>query len=165
MAAVFLRIGLQLGLKVGGQLVEASIRGLGEIGGALGGLSGGGGSFGAGVRTSGLRELQRDLGGARSDFGKDLTAALKDAAEPIRASAASTAAQWGSKTASGYAVSVRGTRAYVRQRRRKTTGQHPEFGALQMREALLPAVASQEGEVFRRVERAVDDVLRRHKLL
>jgi len=64
-------------------------------------------------------------------------------------------------TASGYRVSVSGRGVFVRQSRRKTTGLRPDFGALQLREALEPALERNESQVFREVERAIDRTIDR----
>jgi hypothetical protein len=44
----------------------------------------------------------------------------------------------------------------VEQRRRKTTGQHPEFGSLQMRRALLPAMREEEPQVLEALENMLE---------
>ncbi len=55
-----------------------------------------------------------------------------------------------------YGISVRRTGVVaVEQRRRRTTGKHPEFGALQMKDALVPALEHNEG----RIVKAMDEVL------
>ena len=47
---------------------------------------------------------------------------------------------------------------FVEQSLRKTTGHHPEYGALQMRQALIPALVSKSDEVEREMKKAADDL-------
>lgn len=61
-------------------------------------------------------------------------------------------------TASGFRTVVRSRGVAVEQSIRRTTGRHPEFGALQMRRALLPALDEEQGAVERAFERAIDRV-------
>lgn len=68
------------------------------------------------------------------------------------------------------ADSARGFRTYVRagahvdveQSNRKTTGEHPEYGALQMSKALVPARDEKIDEVGLLVEGRVGGLLSRH---
>ena len=46
----------------------------------------------------------------------------------------------------------------VEQRLRRTTGAHPQFGSLQMNEALAPALEENTDEVVQRFEQALDDI-------
>ena len=48
----------------------------------------------------------------------------------------------------------------VGQALRKTTGDRPQFGALQMKKALLPALYAHEQELERDLERALDQISR-----
>ena len=64
-------------------------------------------------------------------------------------------------SAAGYRVYVRQRGVSVEQSLRKTTGEHPEFGTLQMEKALLPALYCNEDEVVRRLEDALDKVAAR----
>lgn len=42
---------------------------------------------------------------------------------------------------------------------RRTTGAHPQFGSLQMQEALMPALDENADQIERRFDDAVDDIL------
>jgi hypothetical protein len=114
------------------------------------------------VRVTGLKETRRALNRVDKDSAKELRKALKDAAEPVRAAAASLFAPVSPRSAAGYRVAVRARGVAVEQRLGRTTGQHPEFGARQMREALLPALLSKEGDVVDGVERALDMLVARN---
>lgn len=48
----------------------------------------------------------------------------------------------------------------VEQSIRKTTGKHPEYGSLQMRRALLPALMANQVEMERELERTLDRISR-----
>lgn len=100
------------------------------------------------VRVEGLRELLRATDQAGKETKKLVRGELRKAAEPVRAEAARLFAPIDGKSASRYGISVRkvGT-VSVEQRLRRTTGQHPEFGSLQMREALEPALESNTDKV------------------
>ena len=77
-----------------------------------------------------------------------LRPALKKAAEPVRAEAASRFARYDPRSAAGYKVRVRARGVAVEQSLKRTTGLHPQFGSLQMRQALLPALA-EKGDAVR----------------
>jgi hypothetical protein len=64
-------------------------------------------------------------------------------------------------SAAGFRTRVRGTgRVMVEQSKRKTTGAHPDYGALQMRHALIPARDEKLDDVAEKVEREVIGLLR-----
>lgn len=107
------------------------------------------------VRVRGLRELQRDFRRISKDLAKEVREGLKAAAEPVRQEAAELFNPVDAHSAAGYRVSVRQKVVTVQQSRRRTTGQHPEYGSLQMRRALIPARSRREDEVVE----AVDKVL------
>lgn len=110
------------------------------------------------VRVRGLREFQRAAarGGKKARAG--VRAALREAAEPVRATAVSLFSPVNAASAAGYRVAVRQRGVAVESRRRRTTGKHPEYGALQMRTALLPALARHEHDIEARVEHALDRI-------
>ena len=64
-------------------------------------------------------------------------------------------------SAGGFRTRVRQKGIAVQQSKRKTTGKHPEYGSLQMRAALLPALMSNETDMNRQLERALDRVGKR----
>lgn len=68
-----------------------------------------------------------------------VTTALKAIGEPVRADAARRLAPYSQKSAAGFKVSVTTRSVKIQQSLRKTTGEHPEYGDLQMKRALLPA--------------------------
>jgi len=62
------------------------------------------------------------------------------------------------KSAAGYRTRVRQRGVAVEQSLRKTTGKHPNFGGLQMRRALLPALDANEARTNQALEQALDRV-------
>jgi hypothetical protein len=110
------------------------------------------------LRVRGFREFMRAAARAEKESKKEVRAALRKVAEPVRAEAASLFETVDPRTAAGYRVRVRQRGVSVEQSLRKTTGEHPEFGSLQMREALLPALERKEGEIERGMEDAVDEI-------
>ena len=107
------------------------------------------------VRVKGLRELRRDFKKVSKDLDKEVRDGLKAAAEPVRDEAAKLFERYDGRSASGYRVSVRARTVTVQQQRRRTTGLRPDYGALQMRTALIPALASREDEVIEGVDRVL----------
>lgn len=116
------------------------------------------------VRLHGLRELQRSLQRVNRAAAKTVRDALKESVEPAVASTKAKEGRW-----AGASVGTIGARAtnrsvFVTQRARKVTGRRPDFGSLQMREALIPSVWENVNEITRGVERAFDRLLRRERL-
>ncbi len=89
--------------------------------------------------------------------GVALREGLKKSGELVRAEAAARFEGTSPKSALGYRVYLRGAgaRVDVEQTLRRTTGQHPEFGAMQMRQALVPALRDKQEDVYRTVEAAL----------
>ena len=117
---------------------------------------------GGGFHIKVVEESQRDLDRAfrqiRKDTQKEMRPALMRAAEPVRADAASRFGAYDTRSAAGYKVRVRLKGVAVEQSLRRTTGQHPSYGSLQMRRALLPALASKGDQVRHDIEVMVDMV-------
>lgn len=111
------------------------------------------------VRVRGLREFIRATDHAGSDSKKEVRAAFREAGEIVRQEAAQRFARIDPRSAAGYRVSVRQRGVSVVQSLRKTTGTRPDFGALQMRLALLPALAAKQQQVEQAAEHALDRVV------
>jgi hypothetical protein len=112
----------------------------------------------------GARGVERALRGIEKDVGKDLREGLRSAGQVVQREAAQLFAPVSPRSAAGYKVRVRRRGVAVEQSLRPTTGEHPEFGALQMRTALLPALERHEPDVVRQIEAIVDKVIARHGL-
>jgi hypothetical protein len=110
------------------------------------------------IRVSGLREFQRALARGDKETRKQVRAVLRKSGEAVRAEATSLFTRVDADSAAGYRVVVRQRGVSVEQSRRRTTGKHPQYGALQMRIALLPAVVTKETETVGLFEKALDDI-------
>ena len=97
------------------------------------------------VRIKGLRELNSALHRFNRDVGKELDRELLAIGMLIAENARNRFGVYDQKSAMGFRPRMRGFgRLVVEQRYRKKTGQHPEFGSLQMQKALLPARREEE---------------------
>jgi hypothetical protein len=105
------------------------------------------------VKVRGLRELQRDLRKMDGDLDKEVKAELRAAAEIVAVDARARFVPVDARSAAGYRPVVRVRGAAVEQKYRRTTGQHPEFGRLQMTRALEPALDAKQGEVVQRLDK------------
>lgn len=93
------------------------------------------GTVDASLQVSGLRELQRDVKkAADKDIDNELKEGLKKAAEPVLQDWRRQLEPIHAKSASKLRARVRAGSALVAQSARKTTGQHPEFATLQIKQ-------------------------------
>lgn len=110
------------------------------------------------VRVEGLRDFLRDTNKAEKETKKKVRDRLKEAGDVVREEASRLFSPVSAKTAAGYKVRARVSGVHVEQSLRKTTGMRPDFGALQMRRALVPALINKEDDVYREMEKAADDL-------
>lgn len=110
------------------------------------------------VRVEGLRDFLRDTNKAEKETKKKVRDRLKEAGDVVREEASRLFSPVSAKTAGGYKVRARVSGVHVEQSLRKTTGMRPDFGALQMRRALVPALINKEDDVYREMEKAADDL-------
>lgn len=105
------------------------------------------------IHVEGLRGLLRATDQAGKDTKKLVRSEIRKVAEPVRDEARNLFDEYSSKSASRYGISVRkvGT-VSVEQRLRRTTGQRPDFGRLQMRKALVPALNEKADEVVEKFD-------------
>ena len=108
------------------------------------------------IRVHGIREVnaafrQIDKKLAR-EFGND----LKKAADPVVQGARSKETRWAGAKIETIRAKRSGPRVFVEQSAHKVTGKRPDFGALQMAEALVPALDEASGEVFDSVEQVLN---------
>lgn len=109
------------------------------------------------VRVSGLRELQAALKTANGRLDPGLKAALKAAAEPVRAQAQAAGA--GYSGMGNFVVVVRARGVNVEQSAGTVTGRRGDFGSLQQNTLLEPALAANTAAIESGVERAIDVVI------
>ena len=110
------------------------------------------------VRVKGYRELIRSLKEMDKEVAKGIRRELRAIGQIVQREAATLLAPVDDRSAAGFAVRVRQGGVIVEQSRRRTTGDHPEFGALQMRTALLPALQRHEEDVLHGLEAMFDRV-------
>lgn len=111
------------------------------------------------VRVEGLRELIRAADAADKATKKVVRNRLREVAEPVLEDAQGRLSRYDGRSASRLGISVRRSGIVsVEQRLRRTTGLHPNFGGLQMREALIPALEANADQIERGFEKALDDI-------
>lgn len=108
------------------------------------------------VRARGLREFIRAADHAGPDSKRFVRSAFREAGEDVKKDATLRFGSIDARSAAGYRVSVRQRGVSVYQSIRKTTGLRPDYGRLQMRKALLPALTANEKSTERRLEHAID---------
>jgi hypothetical protein len=113
---------------------------------------------GSAVRVKGYRECARAARRAGNATNKEVRAAFKQVGEPVRADATSKFALIDMRSASGFVVRVRQKGIAVEQRLKKTTGKRGDYGSLQMRRALIPALHENEDEIEKAMDNAIDKV-------
>ncbi len=111
------------------------------------------------VTVHGLAELRANLAFYDVDAAKALKEELRAAGDLVRADAQDRLEGVSPKSAAGLRVYVRsGSRVSVEQSLRKTTGRRPDFGTLQMRQGLLPALDDKRAEVAVMVDRSLSSL-------
>jgi hypothetical protein len=86
---------------------------------------------------------------------------LRQVAETVRDDGERKFSRYSQRSADGYRVVVRRRGISVEQSLRKTTGNNPDWGKLQMREALIPALDDNTEKLVRDLERAIDRIANR----
>jgi hypothetical protein len=109
-----------------------------------------------GLRIRGADELERAFKQVRKEVLRGIRPALRLAAEPVRMDAETRFSGFSPRSARGYKVRVRMRGVAVEQSLGRTTGTRPDFGSLQMQEALLPALDAKQAVVVRTFEQMVD---------
>jgi hypothetical protein len=110
------------------------------------------------LAVRGYKELLRASTRAERSVNREVRGAFRAVGEIVRADAAADFSKYSTRSAAGFKVRVRQRGVFVEQALRKTTGQHPEWGALQMKKALLPARAKDEALIEAEFEKALDKV-------
>lgn len=120
------------------------------------------------TRVEGLREFIRACDAADKETKRLVRDELRKTAEPVRDDARLKLTRGVARspsiarTAAGYRIVVRRTGIIsVEQKLRKTTGKRPDFGALQMRDALIPALEENRDDVNRKMDEAVERIVER----
>jgi hypothetical protein len=116
------------------------------------------------VRVKGLADLLRVTDAMPKETKKGVRDALRRVAEPVRdeATARFLTSVSSDVRKTRYGISVRkvGT-VTVEQRKKRTTGKHPEFARVQMTEALEPALAHNVDLAVREMDAVLADLERK----
>lgn len=110
------------------------------------------------VKVEGLREFQRALAKADPALRREIRAVYREVGDVVKADAASRFSRIDSGSAAGFKTRVRQRGVSVEQSRRRVTGKRGDYGALQMRRALVPALGAKQSEVMEGFEQAIDKV-------
>jgi hypothetical protein len=110
------------------------------------------------VRILGYREFLRACDRAEKETKRYVRGSFREVGDIVRLDASAMLAPVSSRSAAGYRTRVRQRGVVVEQSLRKTTGQHPEWGAYQMRHALLPSMTRNEERVIGAMDHAIDQV-------
>lgn len=110
------------------------------------------------VRVKGYKELTRAARRAGSATNKEVRAALREVAEPVRAEAAAKFALIDARSAAGFRIAVRARGVAVEQRIGRVTGKRGDYGSLQMRRALIPALAANDDKIDDSMDKALDRI-------
>jgi hypothetical protein len=110
------------------------------------------------IVVKGYKEFLRASKNAGTATNREVRATFREVGEIVRQDAAQRLTKYSTVSAAGLKVRVRQRGVAVEQSLRKTTGAHPQYGGLQMRKALLPALAKEEPLVEAKFEEALDKV-------
>lgn len=110
------------------------------------------------VKVDGLKEFNRDVRKAEKDTRKVVRDRLREVGGVVRVDAANRLQEYDDRSARGLKVRVRAAGIFVEQSLRRTTGLRPDYGALQMTRALIPAVEATEPQMVREMEKAADEL-------
>lgn len=113
------------------------------------------------LRVKGYREVTRALNRVDKGTRKALLDGLKQAAEPTAAEARSKLSRYAGLDTGSIQPRAVASGVYITQKRGKKTGTRPDFGSLQMRQGLLPAVYDHQDEFRNKVDDALGTLIRR----
>jgi hypothetical protein len=111
------------------------------------------------IRVKGYRETARALSRVNKEAKATLYKGLREAASPIAADAAARLSGYAGMSTSTIKPSAQMRGVFVIQRKAKTTGLRPDFGSLQMRKGLLPALAAGQDSIESDVEKAFEALI------
>ncbi len=107
------------------------------------------------VRVYGIKEVTRAFRQIDKSLVVQLGNDLKEAAAPVVASAKGKE-KWRGASINTIVARRTGLRIFVYQNARKVTGKRGDYGALQMRQALIPALDENAGKVYAHVGLVLD---------
>lgn len=107
------------------------------------------------VRVQGLREVNAAFRKIDKKLVREFGNDLKKAALPVLEEAQMLEQQWAGASIGTLRIKRSGPRVFVEQSARKKTGLRPDYGALQMEQALIPALDNKTAAVFLAVDRVL----------
>ena len=113
------------------------------------------------LRVRGYRELLRACDNAGKQTRKEVRGTFRKIGELVRVDARGRLAPLSVKSSRGYRTKVRQRGVSVEQTLGRTTGKRPDWGRLQMRRVLIPALHDHEDDVRRELDAALDKVAKR----
>ncbi len=108
------------------------------------------------IHVHGVREVNRAFRQIDRQLAKEFGGDLKDAAAPVVSSAKGKVTRYQGAKVSTIRARRAGARVYVEQSAKKVTGLRFDFGALQMRTVLIPALDENANQVFDAVEHVLN---------
>lgn len=112
------------------------------------------------LRVTGYRELLLASKRAEKASQREVRDALRNVAQPVRAEAVQRFAVIDTHTATNYRIVVRQRGVAVEQRLGKVTGKRPDYGALQMTRALIPALRVNQNVIDLQMQEAMARIAR-----
>lgn len=119
------------------------------------------------VIPHGILEVERAFTETVIEVDPALSKQIRSLAEPVKTEAMSAASVWEgggpgqSRTAAGFRIRRRGLGVRVEQGLSKTTGFHPNYGGVEMRHFLLPALEQHQQEIESGVGLVIDGLVAR----
>lgn len=107
------------------------------------------------VRVHGIKEVNAAFRKIDKQLASQFGADLKKAAEPVATTARQKVTRYAGASVNTIRTRRSGPTVLVEQGARKVTGKRPDFGALQMRTVLVPALDEQAAEVYDRVDKVL----------
>jgi hypothetical protein len=105
------------------------------------------------VRIHGVRETVAAFRAIDAKLARQFGNDLRQAAEPVAATARTKVTRYAGASINTIRPKRSGVRVFVEQGARKVTGKRGDFGALQMRNVLEPALDERADDVYREVDR------------
>lgn len=110
------------------------------------------------LRVKGYREFMKATQTAEKESKRYVRGTFRSVGDVVKESAVLKLSSISSRSAAGYKTRVRQRGVAVEQALPRTTGQRGDWGATQMRKALLPALNENEEKVLGEFEKALDTV-------
>jgi D-aminopeptidase len=114
------------------------------------------------VKVTGLRELRTALKAMDRDLGREVDQELKGIATAVADEARSRFSAIDPRSASGFKARLRGFGRVAVEQTRRSTHTRPDYGAMQMTRALIPAVWAKADDTERALENMITTLAFKH---